>query len=428
MKRKIREVARQLRKVQTGEGPRSVRSLIVLKHRKGYDSCLRQLRAAGIRPVKTVRGCRMIGCSAPRSTDWTALAKHPDVAYIETDRRAKIHGKPASAAANGLRRGAARRKRSESARPNGPERVHHKRRESANANRLACAPHKGRAPGCPGIPWNISRVLAPPLWNRTKGACARLAVIDTGISPNPDLSIAGGVNTLGGRSFKDDNGHGTHVAGIAAATGHKRIFGVAPKVKLYAVKALDEFGTGFVSDIAEGIDWCIANRMQVINMSFGLPGGSRVLRDAVARARRAGIVMTASAGNDGPDNPRIDAPARYPGVLGIAATTRRNRPASFSSRGAGIALAAPGVNILSTAPGRGYARMSGTSMSSPHAAGGAALIRALAPRLPASCVARRLKSAARPLSGGRRAVGRGLLQIAPAAAGLRCEQRRRSRE
>lgn len=381
MKEAIRKLARQWK--AGGKARRTTRSVIVLKNKKGYDACIKHLKAAGIRPVKAVRRCRLIGCEAPRGVDWTALKRHPGVAYIEKDRLVKAHVR------------AVRSGRAHAARPKGKCRID---------------PAK--------IPWNIARIEAPPVWKRTKGACARLAVVDTGIGPNADLKVAGGVNTIDGGSFKDDNGHGTHVAGIAAATGRKRIYGAAPRVKLYAVKALDQFGVGFISDIAEGIDWCVKNRMDVINMSFGLAGDSRVLREAVARARRKGIVMTASVGNDGPGNARIDAPARYPGVLGIAATTRGNRVASFSSRGKGIALAAPGVNILSTAPGGGYVRMSGTSMSSPHAAGGAALLRALARRAPAACIARKLVAAAKPLPGGRRAVGAGLLQVAPAAAAL----------
>ncbi|SFB19340.1 minor extracellular protease Epr [Cohnella sp. OV330] len=391
MKETIRKLARQMKAGRKSPG-RTTRSVIVLKHKKGYDDCIRHLKAAGIRPVKAVRRCRLIGCEAPRGVDWKALKRHPSVAYIEKDRLVKAHGR------------------------------------AVRSGQTGGAPIKAECRIDPAkIPWNIARIEAPPVWKRTKGQCAKLAVVDTGIGPNPDLTVAGGVNTIDGGSFKDDNGHGTHVAGIAAATGRKRIYGAAPRVRLYAVKALDQFGVGFVSDIAEGIDWCVKNRMDVINMSFGLAGESRVLREAVARARRKGILMTASAGNDGPNNARIDAPARYPGVLGIAATTKGNRVASFSSRGKGIALAAPGVNILSTAPGRGYVRMSGTSMSSPHAAGGAALLRSLAPAKHAACIARKLVAAAKPLPGGRRAVGAGLLQVAPAAAALRSKQARRAR-
>ncbi|MDG0813163.1 S8 family peptidase [Cohnella rhizosphaerae] len=381
MKETIRKIARQLKAGRKSN--RTARNIIVLKSKQGYDDCIKQLKAAGIRPVKTVRRCRMISCVAPRGVDWTALKRHPSVAYIERDRHVKAHVRSVRSG-----RGRAARLKDE----------------------CRIDPAK--------IPWNIARIEAPPVWKRTKGGCAKLAVVDTGIGPNADLTVAGGVNTIDGGSFKDDNGHGTHVAGIAAATGRRRIYGAAPKVRLFAVKALDRFGVGFVSDIAEGIDWCVKNRMDVINMSFGLSGESRVLREAVARARRKGIVMTASVGNDGPRNARIDAPARYPGVLGIAATTRGNRVATFSSRGKGIALAAPGVNILSTAPGGGYVRMSGTSMSSPHAAGGAALLRSLAPRATAACISRKLVAAAKPLPGGRRAVGAGLLQVAPAAAAL----------
>ncbi|WP_337101713.1 S8 family peptidase [Paenibacillus sp. YIM B09110] len=227
------------------------------------------------------------------------------------------------------------------------------------------------------ITWNISRVKAPQAWVTSKGSPMKVAVIDTGIANHPDLRIAGGVNTINGGSYSDDNGHGTHVAGIIAALGtNDNIIGVAPEVELYAVKALDANGEGYVSDIVEGIDWCISRQMNVINMSLGITGSesSGVLHDAVRRAVRQGIVIVASAGNSGESSKQIDEPASYEEVIAVAASTKANQIANFSSRGPGIAITAPGQQILSTWPGNSYKKLSGTSMSSPHVAGGAALL------------------------------------------------------
>lgn len=359
------------------------RRIVAFRDPADYRSCLRRLAAMGVKPVKTSSALRLICVRANKKHDWGKLRSHPKVAYAEKDAKVTAHGLPDT------------------------KRKVRVRRASAKAD---CPPK---------APWNVCRVQSPPVWTRTRGAGVKIGIIDTGIARHPDLRIAGGVNTIGGTSFADDNGHGTHVAGIAAATGRGRIFGNAPQAGLYAIKALDSSGSGFVSDIVEGIDWCIANGIRVINMSFGMPGDSQALRAAVRRARRRGIVLVASAGNEGRQSGGvIDAPARYPETLAVAATTRGDRVASFSSRGRGIDLAAPGVNILSTWPGGRYVRLSGTSMSAPHVTGGSALLRALSPRLGASAVGSRLRANARRIPGGRMAVGSGLLQVAPAAAGL----------
>ncbi|GIO11758.1 aerolysin [Cohnella xylanilytica] len=359
------------------------RRIVAFRDPADYRSCLRRLAAMGVKPVKTSSALRLICVRANKKHDWGKLRSHPKVAYAEKDAKVTAHGLPDT------------------------KRKVRVRRSSAKAD---CPPK---------APWNVCRVQSPPVWTRTRGAGVKIGIIDTGIARHPDLRIAGGVNTIGGTSFADDNGHGTHVAGIAAATGRGRIFGNAPQAGLYAIKALDSSGSGFVSDIVEGIDWCIANGIRVINMSFGMPGDSQALRAAVRLARRRGIVLVASAGNEGRQSGGvIDAPARYPETLAVAATTRGDRVASFSSRGRGIDLAAPGVNILSTWPGGRYVRLSGTSMSAPHVTGGSALLRALSPRLGASAVGSRLRANARRIPGGRMAVGSGLLQVAPAAAGL----------
>lgn len=356
------------------------RRIVVLKSGGAYRRCASRLRAIGARPVMASAALRMLCCHADRGDDWKLLKRHPQVAYVEKDAKVSAHVLPASP-----------------------------RKAAVRAPRASA---RGAA-----APWNVRRVQSPQLWPRTRGGGVKLAILDTGIARHPDLRIAGGVNTRGGRSYADDNGHGTHVAGIAAAAGTKRLYGNAPQARLYAVKALDRNGSGFVSDIVKGIDWCIANGIRVINMSFGMPGGSQALHDALKRARRKGIVLVASAGNDGPRSGGIDAPARYPETLAVAATTSGNRAAPFSSRGRGIGVAAPGVNIVSTWLNGQYAILSGTSMSAPHVAGGSALLRAALPKLGPSALGARLRGGARRIPGGRTAVGAGLLQVAAAAGG-----------
>ncbi|THF75848.1 S8 family peptidase [Cohnella fermenti] len=362
------------------------RRIVSLRRSGDYRRCLKELAAAGIKPVKSSKALRLICCHAEKKRRWGALHKHPRIAYIEKDAKVSAHGLSASGA----------------------------KRKSGRV-RAAC-PAKA--------PWNVCRVQSPPLWPRSRGRGVRVAILDTGIAAHPDLTIAGGTNTIvPGGSYADDNGHGTHVAGIAAATGRGRILGNAPRAALYAVKALDRRGEGYISDIVQGIDWCIAHGIRVINMSFGMPGDSQALRAALRRARRKGIILVASAGNDGRASGGLDVPARYPETIAVAATTRRNRVASFSSRGKGIDIAAPGVNILSTYLNGTYARMSGTSMSAPHVAGGAVLLRGVSPGLKAGAAAARLRKYALRIPGGRSAVGSGLLQVAPAATGLGIRKR-----
>ncbi|MFC5403889.1 S8 family peptidase [Cohnella soli] len=361
------------RSVKPRPSARTERRNIVFHRDADYRRCLKQLAAAGVKPIKKVDAFRLVCCHADKSSDWKALNAHPRVAFIERDRKAKAHD--------------------------------------------IVIPAR--------IPWNVRRVKAPPIWTASRfGAGVKIGILDTGIARSPDLRIAGGVNTIGGKSFADDNGHGTHVAGITAATGRQRIYGVAPKGSLYAVKVLDASGSGFISDIVEGIEWCMARGIRIMNMSFGMAGDSDILKAAIVKARKRGAVMVASAGNSGTEFKRIDSPARYPQTIAVAATTRANRPAFFSSRGKGIDIAAPGVNILSTWPGGTYRRESGTSMSAPHVTGAAALLRAICPTLSATAVARRLRRSALPIPGGKNAVGNGLLQAASAATGLPKKLRR----
>ncbi|MEK7067800.1 MAG: S8 family peptidase, partial [Patescibacteria group bacterium] len=167
-------------------------------------------------------------------------------------------------------------------------------------------------------------------------------------------------------------GHGTHIAGIIAAVDNTfGVVGVGPQISLYGVKVLNRNGSGYLSDVIEGLDWAIANGMQVINMSLGTSSDIQSFRDAVQRVNAAGIVQVAAAGNSGG---AVNFPGAYPEVIAVSATDNTNTIASWSSRGSEVDLAAPGVNIYSTYRGSKYATLSGTSMASPHVAGAAALV------------------------------------------------------
>jgi subtilisin len=232
------------------------------------------------------------------------------------------------------------------------------------------------------LPWGVDRVEADVAWATTTGDPIKVAVIDTGISTgHPDLkaNLKGGYSAVAyTSSYNDDNGHGTHVAGtIAAVSNTQGVVGVAHQADLYAVKVLDGSGSGWVSDIAEGILWAVERDVDVINMSLGTPTYSQLLADVCEIAIAEGVTVVSAAGNMGvadPDGDSVTYPAKLPGVIGVSAVDSSGGIASFSSRGDEVDVAAPGVSIHSTYKGKTYATLSGTSMASPHVAGIAALV------------------------------------------------------
>ena len=241
------------------------------------------------------------------------------------------------------------------------------------------------------IPWGVDRIDAEMVWSITTGAGINVAIVDTGIDvTHPDLSVKGGINTIAPRrSFSDDNGHGSHVAGTTAALNNTfGVVGVAPAANLYAVKVLNKRGVGFISDLIEGLEWSAANNMKVINMSLGLTTDVPAFHDAVQKIYALGITQVAATGNSGPATGTVTYPARYPEVIAVSAIDEYDDIAYFSSRGLEIDLAAPGVRILSTFPRRSYRLLSGTSMAAPHVTGTAALVLAAkGPMTPADMLA-----------------------------------------
>jgi subtilisin len=241
------------------------------------------------------------------------------------------------------------------------------------------------AQGVPFIPWGVSQIRAPEVWSRSTGKRIKIGVIDTGVDySHPDLqrNVYGGINLVQRHMMPmDDNGHGTHIAGtIAAASQNAGIVGVAPQGAIHAVKAFDLNGSAFVSDIIQGIEWCVHYRMDIINMSFGMKNHSKALEAAVHNAISAGRVVVASSGNNGKIN-ELDFPARFPLTIAVGATTRDQKIAEFSNRGHRIDIYAPGDKIYSTWLHGKYNVMSGTSMATSHVSGVIALMLAAKPEL-----------------------------------------------
>ena len=227
-------------------------------------------------------------------------------------------------------------------------------------------------------PWGVDRVDADVAHDAGEtGAGADVAIIDTGIqSDHPDLAdnLGEGVAFLAGvqsTQWEDDNGHGTHCAGIADAVDDTEgVVGVSTEATLHAVKVMNSTGTGLTSDIARGIEWTADQGYDVGNLSLG-GGDSDVLREACEYAHANGVFLAAAAGNDGPCEDCVSYPAGYQECVAISATSEDDSLAEFSSTGPEVELAAPGDGIYSTYVGSSYTELSGTSMAAPHVAGGA---------------------------------------------------------
>lgn len=229
------------------------------------------------------------------------------------------------------------------------------------------------------IDYGIKLIAPLKQWNTTCGENINVAVLDTGIDyTHEDLkaNVKGGINfTSSNREdYIDRAGHGTFCAGIiGAAANGVGIIGVAPKVNLYAVKVLNDKSQGTLNWLLNGIDWCIHNNIDIINMSLGFDKDYPKLHEAVVRAYNNDIVMLAAVGNNKLE-PDAEFPARYEEVIGITAIDSMKHIAKFNTLGSKVEVAAPGVNITSTYLNNQYAIGSGTSFAVPHIAGAIALI------------------------------------------------------
>jgi hypothetical protein len=273
--------------------------------------------------------------------------------------------------------------------------------------------------------WGIRTTHVDQAWDVTRGSPAIIvAVVDTGIDANhPDLA---GVSLPGttfvtspdpqcdASSTIDDNGHGTHVAGLIAANGNngQGIAGVAFGVRILPIKALDCQGSGLLSDVASSVIWATDHGARIINISLGSSSAQATLEDAIRYAVAHNVLVVTAAGNCGVPSTRCGSvnepsyPGAYPETLAVGATDVNDLRASFSNIDPYVALSAPGVRIWSTtptypttlsknAPGTtGYAAFSGTSQAAPFVAGVAALVLSGDPTLTAVQLADRLRSTA----------------------------------
>ncbi|MBB5172583.1 S8 family peptidase [Texcoconibacillus texcoconensis] len=228
--------------------------------------------------------------------------------------------------------------------------------------------------------WPTNMIQAPRAWSQgLTGKGKKIGVLDSGIANHEDLNIKGGVAfTNYTDSYEDDNGHGTHVAGIIAALDNDiGITGVAPDSELYAVKVLNEENLGFMSHIITGIDWSIRHDMDIINLSLGSADHSSMLQQMTDKANDEGIVVVSAAGNSGTRSGTentVNYPARYQSSIAVGAVDHRRNRATFSSTGPAVELSAPGVAINSTYLNNQYISMDGTSFAAPYVTGVAALL------------------------------------------------------
>ena len=211
------------------------------------------------------------------------------------------------------------------------------------------------------IPWGILRVEAPKVWETCRGKDVKVGIIDTGVQQShPDLqdNIKSIHGVMDNEKVNDDNGHGTHVAGIIAALDNNiGVVGVAPDVQIYSVKAFDHNGRGRVSDIIDALNWCVENQVNIVNMSFGISMKSIALERAVRAANNRNIILVAASGNSGGKD-SVLYPAKYSEVIAVAASDVDDKAAQFSSGGPEINIIAPGVNITSTYNDKGYKPLS----------------------------------------------------------------------
>jgi thermitase len=222
--------------------------------------------------------------------------------------------------------------------------------------------------------YHLPKISAPQAWDITTGSSTKtIAIVDTGVDlDHPDLAakIVAGYDFVNTDAVADDDqGHGTHCAGIAAAISNNgnQVAGVDFNAKIMPVKVLNKRGSGYTSDIIDGVYFAADNGAHVISMSLGGGSATTAFQDAINYAYGKGAIIVAAAGNSSTSTKSY--PAAYNNVVAVASTTSTDAMSSFSNFGSWVDVAAPGSSILSTAMGGGTTTMSGTSMATPVVAG-----------------------------------------------------------
>jgi subtilisin family serine protease len=225
--------------------------------------------------------------------------------------------------------------------------------------------------------WEITAFNLPDNWNITAGEGVKVAILDSGCNlAHPDLvdNLLPGMNFLQPNSPpEDDNGHGTHCAGILAASNNEiGVVGVAPKTKIIPVKVLDRHGSGQLDIVARAIYWATDNGADLISMSLGSPTALPIVQKAIQYAASKGVVTFCAAGNAG-KTAEVFYPAAYAETIAIGSIDETMNRSSFSNTGHNLDFLAPGGKILSTYPPMWYSVLSGTSMACPFATGVASM-------------------------------------------------------
>lgn len=287
--------------------------------------------------------------------------------------------------------------------------------------------------------WGLERINVREAWKTTRGEGVTVAVLDTGVdADHPDLagSVRPGKDLVGFGAGKGDDAwarHGTAMAGIIAGHGHgpgdeKGVLGVAPGAEILPVRVLleendpeqDRARRTRGGALAQGIRWAVDNGADVINLSLGDDSDSAnpdPQQDAAVRyALRKGVIVVASAGNDGEDGNHISYPAAYPGVIAVTAVDEDGDRASFSTSGWYATVSAPGKDVIITEPDRRYYEGWGTSTAAAFVSGVAALVTAAHPELTPAQVKQLLADTARDTPPGGRSdtLGTGLVDAAAA--------------
>lgn len=262
---------------------------------------------------------------------------------------------------------------------------------------IELAVSKSKDPELAARQYHHKQIQTSTAWKQTRGSKkVVVAVIDDGMDvTHPELKkqFIAPYDALSKKKGTISPGkHGTHVAGLIAASADNGIWGagVAPATKIMPIDVIDNGGYGYTSDLIHGIEYAIAADVDIINMSLGSYFYSEALNQVIQKAHKRGIVIVAAAGNGGTRNAHY--PSSLNNVIAVGAVTNKDVSALFSNKGPAVDLTAPGVDVYSTLPYNQFGPLSGTSMAAPIVSGVAALIKAQKPSLSNKEIEKRLYS------------------------------------